>query len=212
MRLIVAALLTFACLTAWATDLNLVAVMGNKAMVEVNGSKPKLLSPGQSINGVKLISASGSAAVFDINGQKKTLTMDNRSYKSGGNGGGSGQKIFLFAEPNGHFYANISINGITVRGMIDTGATALALPKGFASSAGIDLSHGTRTYSRTANGVAPITVTSVNTVKFADVVLHNVQASVHEGNGLGVPLIGMSILSRFTMERDGDRLILTKRY
>lgn len=212
MRLIVAALLTFACLTAQAVDLNLVAIMGNKAMVEVDGSKPKLLAPGQSTNGVKLISASGSAAVFDINGQKKTLTMDNRSYKSGGNGSSSGQKIILFADRGGHFFADITINGMPFRGMIDTGATTLALSGVSARQASIDPKKGTPGYVSTAAGVVPYYKMSLTEVKFAGVVLYQVDAGVTEGGSPPIPLIGMSILNRFTMERDGDRLILTKRY
>ncbi|MDR3412657.1 MAG: TIGR02281 family clan AA aspartic protease [Formivibrio sp.] len=215
MRLTLATLLLLTSLCAQATELNLVAIMGDKAMVEIDGSKPKLLASGQSANGAKLLSVGGGTAVFDVGGQKKTLSMDSRSFKSSGVAAGeegNGKQIILFAEQGGHFFANITINGMPFRGMIDTGATMLSLSNTSARQANIDAKNASKAYSSTANGVVPVSITTVNEIKFSNVVLYNVQAAISEGGSPQEPLIGMSILSRFKMDRDGDRLILTKRY
>ncbi|MNT79610.1 hypothetical protein D3C72_2189630 [compost metagenome] len=98
------------------------------------------------------------------------------------------------------------------RGLIDTGATSLAMSSNSARQASLDPRKGTPGYVRTANGVVPYAKLSVNEVKFAGITLYNVEAGVTEGSSPEMPLIGMSILSRFSMVRDGDKLILTKRY
>ncbi|MBS1155783.1 MAG: aspartyl protease [Proteobacteria bacterium] len=216
MRLTLAALLMLTSLAANAVELNLVAIMGDKAMVEIDGSKPKLLAAGQSANGAKLVSVAGGTAVFDVGGQKKTLSMDSRSFKSSGAPAageeGNGKQIILFAEGGGHFYANITINGMPFRGLIDTGATTLAISGVNAKQASIDPKQGTPGYVRTAAGVVPFYKVVVNEVKFAGIPLYNVETGVSGDGSPHVPLIGMNILGRFVMERDGDKLILTKRY
>ncbi len=216
MRLTFAALLLLTSLGVHAVELNLVAIMGDKAMVEIDGSKPKLLGSGQSASGAKLVSVANGTAVFDINGQKKTLSMDNRVFKSSGTPStgeeGNGKKIILFAESGGHFYANITINGMSFRGMIDTGATTLAISGVSARQASIDPKKGTPGYARTAAGVVPFYKVVVNEVKFAGIPLYNVETGVSSDDSPHMPLIGMNILGRFVMERDGDKLILTKRF
>ena len=215
MRLTLSTLLLLTSLCAHATELSLVAIMGDKAMVEIDGSKPKLLASGQSANGVKLVSIANGTAIFDVSGQKKTLSMDNRVFKSSGTTSAeapAGKTIVLFAEGGGHFYANITINGMPFRGLIDTGATTLAMSGVNARQASIDVKKGTPGYARTAAGIAPFYNVVINEIKFAGIPLYNINAGVSDGDSPQVPLIGMNILSRFVMERDGDKLILTRRY
>lgn len=216
MRLIVAITLALICTAAQAVEINLVAIMGDKAMVEVDGSKPKLLAPGQSAGDAKLLSVSGHNALFEINGQKKTLSMDNRSFKNTGSGetssaSGPARTIVLPAM-GGHFFAPISINGMPLKGMIDTGATILALSSTHAKMANIDMTQAQIGYAQTAQGVARFRKVKVNQLRFGDIVLYNVDATVLDGNFPSDPLIGMNILQRFTMQRDADRLTLIQRY
>lgn len=211
MRLILAGLLALASFAAHAVELNLVGIMGNRAMVQINGGKFRMLSPGQSIGGVQLISVSGNSAVFDIDGQRKSLNMESRVYSSG-DSQAADKKIILHADASGHFFANVSINGIPFRGMIDTGATALSLSGTAARQAGLDMRLGTPGHVSTAAGIRGAAKLSVSEVRFAGVRLYNVDTIVTEGSSPPMPLIGMSILNRFTMQREGDRLILTQRY
>lgn len=216
MRLIAALLMICTCLTAQAVELNLVAIMGDKVMVEVDGSKPKLLAPGQNTNEVKLISISNGTAVFDVGGKKQTLTMDNRSFK------GSSERIKKDAETSGktltlpaqggHFFAQLTVNGMPLRGLIDTGATTLAMSSVHAKMANIDYSKAPTGYAQTAQGVVPFRQVKVNVLKFGDIVLYNIDATVLEGRFPAEPLIGMNILERFTMQREADRLLLIQRY
>ena len=76
---------------------------------------------------------------------------------------------------------------------------------------GIDPGKGERGITNTANGQAVVSRVKLNTVRVGDIVLHNVDALVHQ-NDLPVTLLGMSFLNRMEMQRDGDTMTLKKRY
>src|SRR5688500_2881518 len=50
--------------------------------------------------------------------------------------------IVLDREYNGHFYADVQINGSPIRVLVDTGATGIALSRSDAQRAGIAVSAG----------------------------------------------------------------------
>ena len=58
----------------------------------------------------------------------------------------------------------------------------------------------------------PVYRISLATVRIGDIALNNVEASVHEGDGLPVILLGMSFLNRVEMQRDGERMTLIRRF
>ncbi len=208
MRLAALALL-FASLTAQAVEINLIAIMGSKAMVEVDGAR-KLMEAGQSASGAKLLNVSADAVVFEAGGRKLTLSMDNRSIKS--NISPEGGKKLVMPNDNGHFYAGLAINGLPLRGVVDTGATVLTLSSNHARAAGIDLSRATTGTAVTAQGTVATRQTTINTLRLGDIVLHNIDALVIDGQFPPTPLIGMNVLQRFTMQREADRLTLIQRY
>lgn len=208
MRLAALALL-FVSLTAQAVEINLIAIMGSKAMVEVDGAR-KLMEAGQSASGAKLLNVSADAVVFEAGGRKLTLSMDNRSIKS--NISPEGGKKLVMPNDNGHFYAGLAINGLPLRGVVDTGATVLTLSSNHARAAGIDLSRATTGTAVTAQGTVATRQTTINTLRLGDIVLHNIDALVIDGQFPPTPLIGMNVLQRFTMQREADRLTLIQRY
>ena len=64
--------------------------------------------------------------------------------------------------------------------------------------------------ARTANGVVPMRVIVLNSVRIGDVEIANVEASVTPGS-IGVVLLGNSFLTRFQMRRENDVMRLEKR-
>jgi aspartyl protease family protein len=64
----------------------------------------------------------------------------------------------------------------------------------------------------TANGVVPTYKVKLDEVRLGDVTLNNVDGMVHEDNSLPVVLLGMSFLNRMEMKRDGEKMVLTKRF
>jgi aspartyl protease family protein len=122
------------------------------------------------------------------------------------------QNVTLGADPRGHFVTMGSINGGSVRFLVDTGATLVALPAAEARRLGINYLQGQRGQVQTANGAAVAYRVKLDTVRIGDIEVNNVDAVVSEGDTMGVTLLGMSFLNRMEMKRDGQSMTLTKRY
>jgi len=98
------------------------------------------------------------------------------------------------AEENGHYFAPLTINGKTIRGLIDTGASIIALNTEGAIELGIDFSQGDKSATSTANGSMVNRIVTVPSLTVAGVRMDNVQVSccINSPDSL----IGMSFLSR----------------
>lgn len=204
-----AALALFAS-QAFAAEVTLVGLIGAKAIVVIDGGAPRTLAPGQkTAEGVVLLGTEKETASFEINGQKRTLSM-GQAYSASARAGR--QHVTLSAGPGGHFVAMGSINGGSVRFLVDTGATLVALPVAEARRLGIDYLQGQRRQVQTANGVVAAYRVKLDTVRIGDIEVNNVDAVVSEGDTMGVTLLGMSFLNRMEMQRDGQNMTLIKRY
>ena len=105
----------------WAASVSVVGLFKDKAIVTIDGGKPRTLSAGQAVQGVKLIAADSGGASFDIDGKHRTLGM-GQSFAGGATPGGR-QSVSLTADARGHFAAAGSLNGYPVSFLVDTGAT-----------------------------------------------------------------------------------------
>jgi aspartyl protease family protein len=200
-------------LAASAADVAVVGLFSGKAVLVIDGSRPRTLKAGQtSPEGVRLISATSESAVVEIDGKRQTLVPGQNSYISGANAGSGGASITLSADTRGHFVTTGAINGNTIQFLVDTGATAVTLSSSDARHLGINYRAGPRSYTQTANGVVPAYRVKLDSVRLGDITANNVDAVVIEGNGLPVALLGMSFLNRMEMKRDGLTMTLTKRY
>ena len=93
------------------------------------------------------------------------------------------------AAANNHYFAPVTINGVTEQGMIDTGASTIAMSPESAKHFGIDASHGKQQQFQTANGKTIDSVITVPKIQVGGLVLRNVMVSVGSS---GPILIGMS--------------------
>jgi aspartyl protease family protein len=199
------------CTPAWATNVNVTGLFKDKALVSINGGKPKLLSVGQvTAEGVKLISSDSNEAVTEVDGQHQTLGLGQSISTAAPDTGNA--SVSLTASPDGHFWANGSINGVPVRFVVDTGASFVAISSSDAKNMGISYINGERSFAATANGTTPAYRVTFNTVKLGDITVNQVEGMVIEGAGLPVALLGMSFLKRLDMKREGVTMTLTKRY
>lgn len=98
-----------------------------------------------------------------------------------------------------------------MRFLVDTGATAIALPAADAKRLGIDYQKGRRGMTQAAAGPTPIFILRLDTVRVGGIELRAVDAFVLE-EGLNVALLGMTFLNRVEMKRDGATMTLTRRY
>jgi aspartyl protease family protein len=211
-RVAASLLLPLACAAGHA-QVSLQGVLGSKALLIVNGSSPKAVAVGESFQGVKVVSATGDQAVLELEGGRRTtLRVGDAPARVGGSGGGpSGSVIVLHVASGGHFLSEGRINGSAVRFMVDTGATSVALSEADARRIGIDYKSGRMGYSSTANGSVTTWLVKLASVRIGDVEVHDVDASVLPAS-MPFVLLGNSFLSRFSMRRDHDTMVLERRY
>src|SRR5688572_30779316 len=96
LRALPALFLLLAC-PAGAADINVLALTAGKAVLVIDGGKPRTLAVGQtSPEKVKLISASSDEAVVEVGGQRRSLTLGQRIAM--GSSGGDTQAATLTAD------------------------------------------------------------------------------------------------------------------
>ncbi|MGQ0441836.1 MAG: retropepsin-like aspartic protease family protein [Methylophilaceae bacterium] len=201
------------------TRVNVVGLFSNKALVTINGGSPQSLSAGQTNNGVKLVSADSNSATFIIEGKRQVLKMGqavavarSATAAADGSAGGTNSPVSLYADSAGHFYGNLSINGASLKYVVDTGATAVAINSGDAKYAKIDYEKGQQVTVSTANGEVPAYLVTLNTLKIGTIILNNVQAVVTEGGSPPIVLLGMSAQNRLDIKRENSIMTLSKKY
>jgi aspartyl protease family protein len=201
--------MSLVCAYAQAVGIDVIGLFPGKAVLVVDGGSPKTYSVGTPVaEGVKLLSVNESSATIDANGQRLTIPIGqhlNRSVPA------AGASVTLQANGQGHFVAQGQINGASMRMLVDTGATMIALSASDATRIGINYKKGQLGYVNTANGPAPVHRVTLGTVKIGDIELNQVDAVVQE-SALPFALLGMSFLSRTEMRNDGQQLTLTKRF
>jgi aspartyl protease family protein len=202
----------FAAQTLAETRVNVVGLFSNKAVVTINGGAPQSLAAGQTKDGVKLISADSGTATFLVEGKRQTLKMGQAASVAASAGPANNDPVSLYADSSGHFLGNLSINGASLKYLVDTGATTVALNSGDAKFAKIDYEKGERIAMSTANGMVDAYLVRLNTLKIGTITLNNVEATVNEGGSPTVVLLGMSALNRLDMKRENSILTLTKKY
>lgn len=211
-KLFFALMLGFFASQAFAeTRLNVVGLFSGKALVSINGGSPESIAAGQTKNGVKLISANSESATFVVEGKRQTLKMGQAASVAGSAAPVNNNPVSLYADSRGHFTGNLSINGASLKYLIDTGASTVALNSGDAKFAKIDYEKGEKAQASTANGIVEVYVVTLNTLKIGTITLNNVEATVHEGGSPSVVLLGMSALNKLDMKRDNSIMTLTKK-
>jgi aspartyl protease family protein len=197
----------WAC-AAQAADVRVVGVSASRAVVSINGGAPRTLAVGQkTAEGVTLLAVEGENATFDIEGRRRVLRMGQMVQATTGGIG----SVTLKADPLGHFFAEGAINGGTIRFLVDTGASLIAIPGAEARRLGLDFINAPQAAIRTAGGVVPAYRVKLDTVRVGGITINSVDALVVD-KGLDMVLLGMSFLNRTEMRRDGETMVLTKRF
>lgn len=196
-----------------AAEVELAGVFGSRAVLMVNGGPPQTLSVGQrSREGVRLVALQGNVAAIEIDGIQRRVTLGSAPIQiqpQGDDGPAGGQELRLVPDARGHYSVLGTINGASVHFLVDTGASLVSMGVDEAVRAGIDFRKGRPSTSMTANGPTRVWVVRLDKVQVGGIVLHGVEAAVHE-NALPVVLLGMSFLNRTDMRREGGFLVLRK--
>ncbi|MBB4569743.1 TIGR02281 family clan AA aspartic protease [Rhizobium leucaenae] len=121
-----------------------------------------------------------------------------------------GQEVILHKLLNGHFEAQVMINGQPIDMLVDTGASTIALSQKDAERVGIIPEN--LTYSMTvitANGRARAAPVELGSVAIGPILRRDVQATVAEDGKLDQSLLGMSFLETLgSMQMQTDELRL----
>lgn len=103
----------------------------------------------------------------------------------------------ISAGQSGHFFARVFINGRPVDGMIDTGASSVAINETTARRVGIAGSDIDYKYTvGTANGQARAASVMLKEVQIGNVRVRDVEAMVLEDKALSGMLVGMSFMKK----------------
>lgn len=186
------------------------ALFTGKAMVSIDGQR-RVLSVGKpSPEGVVLISASSDGAILEVNGKQSTYPLGS---EVGTNFSSITETVEqVFPDTMGMYTTVGSINGLTVKFLVDTGATLVAMNEYQAKRLGIDFRlNGKLAQVATASDITRAYQVKLNTVKLGNITLRNVDAVVMEGTQPNPTLLGMSFLGRLKMENSGAAMVLKHR-
>lgn len=120
-----------------------------------------------------------------------------------------GDEVRIRMAPDGHFWANVTLNGVQRRMLIDSGATVTAISDHTATEARIDRDVDlVPVMLQTANGMAPARPGTVDELRLGNIVARNLK--VVSSPALGpMNVIGMNFLSKLQSWRvEGRTLIL----
>lgn len=203
--------------TAQAVDtLTLLALFKDQAILHVDGEN-RMLSVGEtSPEGVELLKANSERAVVRVDGREEVLELGMVASFPGASDDvapawDGPEKLTLWEEDDGFFYASGAINDSPVRFLVDTGANTIAINRALAERLNIDYRQGRRGMATTASGVTPMYIVTLEQVSVGDITLRGVQAGILLGRQPEVPLLGMSFLGKLDMIREGQRLELKRR-
>ncbi|MDL2400164.1 TIGR02281 family clan AA aspartic protease [Rhizobium mayense] len=105
--------------------------------------------------------------------------------------------VLLPAGAGGHYEGDFKINGRSVHGLIDTGATYVAINESTARRLGIsgnDLDY--RYTIQTANGPSKVALAKLDRLEIGTIKVRDVDAVVSKDDALNTTLIGMSFLKK----------------
>ena len=215
-RLLAGALLAVALLSVdhgtQAQTVALSGILGAKALLVVDGAAPKAVAPGETFQGVKVISTQNDNAVLEIAGQRQTARVGGAPVSVGAAiGPGTGGRIVLSAGSGGHFVTQGLINARSVQFLVDTGATTIGIGMSDAERIGLDYKQGQRVQLATANGIAQGWKVQLSSVRLNDVEVREVEAVVTP-YAMPYVLLGNSFLTRFQMTRTNEQMVLEKRF
>jgi aspartyl protease family protein len=123
-------------------------------------------------------------------------------------GNGYAQTV-LERSADGHFYADVMINGAPIRALVDTGASIIALSKEDAQRAGLSFSSEEFTgTAQTAGGITAVKPVILDRVSMGPLEAERVEAAIID-QGLTQTLLGQSWLKRVgTVTIEGDQMVL----
>mgnify|MGYP001765502492 CR=1 FL=1 len=185
-----------------------IGLLGQKALLKIDGQQ-HMLGPGESAAGVTVLEVTRQDTLLRINKRETRLGMGK---DTGGIARREGASVEIGMNGYGQFITGGQINGRVVQFLVDTGANTVSMTTGDARAMGLDYKRlGERSWVMTAGGQVDAWVVTLNTVQVGPITVRNVLATVRDSNDNAPILLGMTFLSRVSMQHEQNRLRLSSR-
>lgn len=204
-------LISMQAFPAYAVDnITVLGLFKDKAIIRLDGKRRILSTGSTSPEGVTVISANSKEVILEIAGERKSYSLGTHigsTYKKPV----SRKTVTIPPDRQGMYQVNGSINGFSIRFLVDTGATAISMNKHEALRLGLQYKlYGRESVASTASGLDKIYVVNLHKVKVGDIELTNIEGAVHDSDFPQVVLLGNSFLNRVNLQRQGRVLTLEK--
>jgi aspartyl protease family protein len=123
-----------------------------------------------------------------------------------------GRGVIMPPGPGGHFYGTFTVNGRKQNGLVDTGASMIAINISTARRLGVSTaSLSFNAQANTANGVVKAAHVMLDRVEIGTISVKDVEAMVLPDKSLSGMLVGMSFLNKLSSYRvENGALHLTR--
>ena len=191
-------------------QLEVQGLFSNKAVLMIDGKRHILAVGKTSPEGVKVISADSRGAVLEVDGKQKKYNLANTVSTAFAER--KSQKETIFVNSGGMYMTFGNINGRSVRFLVDTGASAIAMNTEQAKQLGIRYDKvGIPSSVSTASGFTKAYRVRLKSVSVGGITESNVEAFVIDGEHPGPVLLGMTFLGRLDVEQSGNAMTLMQR-
>ena len=186
------------------------ALLGKKAVVQIDGVRRTLSIGKPSPEGVVLISVSKNGTKLKVDGEVKDYVLGTSVSMNYAVPESLEEKVF--ADDRGMFLQTGTINGRSVEFLVDTGATSIAMNTTQAKRLGIRYRiDGKASSVSTASGFVKAYEVKLKTVSLGSIKQRNIRAMVIDGKHPGPILLGMTFLSNLKVDTQGSVMTLIKR-
>jgi aspartyl protease family protein len=122
-----------------------------------------------------------------------------------------GGYMILDGDQAGHFHTDVLVEGVSLRMLVDTGATLVALSAEDADRAGIHpFPNDYKERVGTANGVALVARVELHQVSIGPITVRDVPAVVFQPGATSLSLLGMTFLQRLSSFQVADNRLVLK--
>jgi len=191
-------------------EIDVVGLFKNAAMLKIGGKEQLLKAGDRSLEGVLLVSADSKGAVIEVNGE--SMDLDLSSHISASFKRPLETSVSIIRNGTGQYLTRGTINGQSVRLLVDTGANIVALNASIAASLGLDVSQGTRVNVSTAGGVTESRLITLDVIQVGNIKVSNVRAAVMTGNYPEDILLGMTFLQNVDISESGGVMQLKGKF
>lgn len=175
---------------------------GGKANLRID-RKPALLDPGQTYEGIKLLSVTPKTAVLRINRKSFVLRKGAKTAKR------LADEVVI-ENTRGMFFVEGRVNGKRTPFVVDTGASHVVLSGAEARRLRLRYTTHNPVRINTASGRDLAYAVTLDSVSIGGIVMSKVPGLITRGKAPSVGLLGMSFLNKLRVTQSGNEMRLSR--